>query len=210
MQALSGSLENSMQDVRDTSSMTDSLKLGRKGTVSYNTSAMNKTIRESALSYVPENPDDTFAHLSTLDEERFLLSVKLLDNILKNEKAFNHLPNFINGRQVSQNLLLIRTCLCIILRGFMDIKELHEALLSFEIKCRELSKDTLPLNENIIQDCLITINLSINPNVFYMWCRKCWRFLMFTSVETHKKPTNSIGTILDATMNKYGAGDDAL
>lgn len=102
MQANSGSLDNSQQEVKDTSSVTDSLKLGRKGTVmNYTTSAMNKTIRESALSYVPENPDDTFSHLTTLDEERFMLSVKLLDNILKNEKAFIQIPNFINGRQVS-------------------------------------------------------------------------------------------------------------
>lgn len=139
-----------------------------------------------------------------------MLGIKLLDKILRNESAFSMIPNFVNGRQVSTNLLLIRTCLCILIRGFMDLKELHEALLSFETKCRELNRDTLPLNEKIIQDCLITINLSINPNVFYMWCRKCWKFLLYTQVETQKNHKNAIGTIMDQTVNRYGPGEDAI
>lgn len=125
----------------------------------------------------------------------FMISVKHVNEILSREGIFSSVPNFVNNRQIKTNLLLAKTSLCIIARGFMDLKELHIAVIAYETKCKQMSRDFLPLNETVINDCLRPINLSMTDNVIQMWCRKCWKYLQYTFLELSKSKKLTYGTI---------------
>lgn len=56
------------------------------------------------------------------------------------------------------------------MEGILDYSKIHEIMTAFDTKCVELSAESLPLNEEIINDCLRPIGLAIPKSQFLMWC----------------------------------------
>ena len=60
------------------------------------------------------------------------------------------------------------------MKGFMDFKQLHEVMIAFETKCKDLKREAMPLEHKVIEETLRPIGLSVTETVFKMWCKKCW------------------------------------
>ena len=85
------------------------------------------------------------------------------------------------------NIELIKTTLAIFLKGLLDFSQIHEILLAFDTKCKELDTDMLPLDENVINNSLRSIGLILPTSFFYMWCKKCAHYLHCTVYNAEMK-----------------------
>lgn len=47
------------------------------------------------------------------------------------------------------------------MEGILDNQKIHEIITAFDTKCVELSTECLPLNEDVIDDCLRPIGLAL-------------------------------------------------
>ena len=111
------------------------------------------------------------------------IDIAQIDKILSSPQLLQTIPNFVNGRQTASNVNLIKTSLVIITRGFMDFKQLHEIMVAYETKCKDISNETPPLNFDIIQSSLRPIGLAIIKIIFQIWSKKCWQFLDCAQIE---------------------------
>lgn len=163
-----------------------------------------------ATDLLPDDPAMGLKHLDQTAQEHFMISLNHLNQILSNQQVFEGVPSFVNGRHVASNLELVKACLCLSARGFLTLKELRECVLAYEVTVASLNRDSLPLKEAVLQDCLRSVNLTLDSNVFQMWCRKCWPYLSYTKSEMTKSKSNAIGTIYDGVAHRFGPGADAI
>lgn len=159
---------------------------------------------------LPDDPASGLKNLEQTAQEHFMISLNHLNQILSNQQVFEGVPSFVNNRHVASNLELVKACLCLSARGFLTLKELRECVLAFEVTASSLHRDSLPLKESLLQECLRSVNLTLDSNVFQMWCRKCWPFLSYTKSEMNKSKSNAIGTIYDGVALRFGAGAEAI
>jgi len=107
-----------------------------------------------------------FSDLRSDEIERQLVDMTFIEQLLSSRNIFNRVPNFVNGRQTKLNVDLIKTSLVIVTRGFMDFRQLREAMNGFETHCKSINSDTLPLNEKSVQEAIRPIGLSLTTMVF--------------------------------------------
>ena len=110
-----------------------------------------------------------------------------IERILSDRKIFVTTPDYVNGRSTQVNIELIKTTLAVFLKGFLDFNQIHEILLAFDTKCKELDTDMLPLDENVINNSLRPIGLILPSSFFYMWCKKCAQYLNCTVYNAEMK-----------------------
>ena len=96
-----------------------------------------------------------------------------------------------------------------ITRGMMDLKQLHEILLAYEMHCKKLNKDSLPLNLDTINDSLRPVNLQLTSAVFKIWCQKCWPYMQCAQIEIQKTKKQQFGAISEGA-GKAGGVEEAL
>lgn len=115
----------------------------------------------------------------------------MLDKILNSQWLFENAPLYVNRRQSQQNIDLIKTVIAIILRGYLDQRQIHSLLLTYDAKCAELGTGgEIPLQERAINECLRTIGLSIPRSFLLMWIKKCWQYLDCAMIEMHREKQN--------------------
>jgi hypothetical protein len=93
------------------------------------------------------------------------------------------IPNYVCGRSTPQNISIIETALWLIMKNLMQPDEIRRAMLAFETECKSLSLNFLPLSEKLVQESLVSINRTLPPSMFQMWCRKCWKWLMSATIK---------------------------
>jgi len=133
---------------------------------------------DSWLLFGDEEGEINFDDLSPVECEKIKFEVSHVERILSSRDLFVNTPDYVNGRSTVVNIELMKTALALMTRGLLDFRSIHEILIAFDTKCKELDTDSMmPLNEKIIDDSLRPIGLSLPPSVFQMWCRKCWQYL---------------------------------
>ena len=87
--------------------------------------------------------------------------------MLSSRDLFVQTPDYVNGRSTTVNLELMKTALALMVRGFLDFRAIHEILIAFDTKCKELDSDNMmPLNEKIIDESLRPIGLALPSSLY--------------------------------------------
>ena len=125
--------------------------------------------------------------LSSLDPdacEKFRIDIWMIEKVLGSNELFVRIPNYVNGKSTNINMSLIRTALAILIKGYLTYQQIHEIMIAFETKVKEMGTDNiLPLSEKIISETLRPIGLSFPLSLLHMWCKKCWSFLDCAAIE---------------------------
>ena len=103
--------------------------------------------------------------------------VQLVERVLSDAKLITEIPNYVNGRPTNLNVKIIKTGLWIWKKNLMEPREIHECLIAFETKIKQIKSENMPLSEKVVDDSLRSIGKVIPKSLFIMWCKKCWQFL---------------------------------
>lgn len=108
----------------------------------------------------------------------------MIEKVLSSHELFVKIPNYVNGKSTNVNISLIRTSLAILIKGYLNYQQIHEIMLAFETKIKEMGGEKhLPLSEKVIGETLRPIGLSIPLSLLHMWCKKCWSYLDCAAIE---------------------------
>ena len=125
--------------------------------------------------------------LALLDDDacdKFKIDICMIEKVLSSHDLFVNVPNYVNGKSTSVNINLIKTSLAILMKGYLTFQQIHEIMIAFDTKVKELGTDNvLPLTEKTINESLRPIGLSIPQSLFHMWIKKCWNFLKCATIE---------------------------
>ena len=111
------------------------------------------------------------------DDHSIRFDLSTVEKVLSDGKLVVKIPNYISGRPTNMNVSIIKTGLWIWSKNIMEPKDIHECLIAFEIMCKQLKSDSMPLSEKIVDESLRSIGKVIPKSLFIMWCKKCWQFL---------------------------------
>jgi len=53
----------------------------------------------------------------------------------------------------------------------------HATIIAFESKLKTIKLEFLPLDLDIINETLNSVNLVLSKSMFLYWCKKCWNYL---------------------------------
>ena len=96
-----------------------------------------------------------FGNLEGDKVNKIKIDVWILEKILSQSNVFISIEKYVNGRPTKSNLNLIKTGIGLLLRGYLDFKQIHSLILAFELKCLEMNTDNiLPLNSKILNETL--------------------------------------------------------
>ena len=84
------------------------------------------------------------------EEDAVSIYLEDIEKVLSSQKLILDIPNYVNGRPTPINALLIKSALWLNLKSFMQLNEIHEVLIAFEIYCREKGSKNIPLKEKVI------------------------------------------------------------
>lgn len=125
----------------------------------------------------------TFEGLTKVQAEILKFDVVEILKILRCKDLFLNIPNYVNDKPTHININLIKSALVVFLKGYLTCQQIRDAANAFDIKCKQLNAQSIPLHQDLVADTLRSAGLVLPQGLFSMWCKKSWSFLECARIE---------------------------
>ena len=122
------------------------------------------------LAEIEKDQNNMFSQMSVEDQYMYMIDISMVEKVLSSKKLMIDIPNYVNGRPTHINAELIKASVWLMTKSVMTNKEIHNCLLAYETKCKQLRLEELPLNIKVINASLRHMGKVIPNSLFRLWC----------------------------------------
>jgi hypothetical protein len=80
--------------------------------------------------------------------------VSWVQTLLNSNDFFIKIPEFVNDKATKTNINLLKTALVVYLKDHLKAEEILAIVTAFNIKCKQIDSEYIPLNEAVVADTL--------------------------------------------------------